>query len=291
MDIIGKEIYHNIKYKNLGRGTITKFDEDYIYVKFDSIDKILKLYFSAEFMRLYSFNDETTVKYLNKLLIDKKQRHSFKELKNIRESANSRIYNLYNIDLSNIPPRNIVKDGILYPILICLSTRSFCIFKEHNAEIRNVIVASIDHNRDINIAAEYCFNCNEYKIDEKSLDYYETTRGKLILRKIFEVDKQKHPFSSIGWKNETLLTSYGYRVGSNGLHIYQRQRLLSYLIDNNIMSLSLVIATIRQQISMFTLMNYNKNIRANIDRQSDLEFLEEKYVVNQTPILGVLQNK
>jgi hypothetical protein len=285
VDLVGREIMHDL----FGIGKIVAQEKYKITVQFSAKETTLVL--NKESKKHYYAVNSATEEYINEIVSTAtvKPAHIVSVVNEI-ESPNRLINPAF-------PVHNIVSNGIFYPIIVCASTRSFCANKMyeyedryHRVEMRSVIVSCLDIDRDVNIAAEYCFDCQSYKIDKISIYMYEEKYGKLILLRREESKPYKGNVSqsSMSWDSATFLAECGYSVKANGMNELQRQRLLSYLIDNEVISLPTVMATIRQAISMGISMNYNRTVEANRKRKNDLDFLENKYLTSDQAISGKL---
>ena len=152
-----------------------------------------------------------------------------------------------------------------------------------------MIVRSLRTNKDVKICAEYCYDCDEYKIDEPAIEHYEKKYGKLILLKRDMNERLTGDFNSIAynWENETPLVALGYSA-ANAYSTEERRNLLSYIIDNKLLDLSHVMFYIKQAISL-GMMNYAHNFDANERRQDDIDFLEGTYLRKSIEYMGELE--
>jgi len=278
--IIGNEMFH----ENYGNGVITAFDGERLTVKFNKDPKEKRFNIYPQFMKLYKFDDAILSSFLNKLS------------KSVVKNKKPLFTSMCDLNINDFSQYNIVNDGKINYIYIHKTTRSFCSFKwdeirncRHNTEIRNVIVRSLSSGSDVNIGAEFCFDCKQYKIDEAGLNHYERKYGQLILMKKLVGEEFSGNLSGItaDWEKSSALADLGYSVRANGLSRMERWILLEYIIDNKIMSATLVIMYIRQAIGIGN-MNIIANREANQKREEDIDFIERKYIFGKNTVRGEL---
>lgn len=275
-----------IIHKKYGNGIIKAFDGEYITVNFSDGTANVRLNISPKYINNYHFpNQSFSSKIVN-------------WSKRIGDCTHTNFKTVTDFDIRSLQVHNIVQYGSLAVVKIKGTTRSFCTFKvdpillrRHLTDFRSVIVGCLGKDAEVNIIAEYCYDCLEYKIDMPALNYYEAMYGKLIILPHRFNDHFIGDISNVSttWNKSTPLKDWGYTVRADGLTKAERQRLLCYLIDNELMLLSDVIFYIKQAISMSVGMNYLQNIEANAKRRDDLSFLEQRYIALQDAFYGKLE--
>ena len=284
--VIGKELVHKGDNLSYGRGIIKGMDRGNIIVRFDAYPKKSRtLSIFPELMWIYHFKDSAVSAFL----------HKQAETNDARR--NCYIDSTIDLDQNELPTYNIVDDGEIHPVIVHRTVQSFCAFKrhpienrDHRVEMRSMVVRSLRTNKDVKICAEYCYDCDEYKIDEPAIEHYEKKYGKLILLKRDMNERFTGDFNSIAynWEKETPLVALGYSAGANAYTTEERHYLLSYIIDNRLLDLSQVMFYIKQAISL-GMINYAYNIDANERRQDDIDFLEGKYLRKSGEYMGELE--
>lgn len=129
----------------------------------------------------------------------------------------------------------------------------------------------------IELCVFYCETCGKY------FDFIESYKAQLRNANIdIETIAAKHVKPSgevihfgqiFDWSKESVLKKFGYSVGYNGLNINVRQRILSFLISSEIMTLK----EVKQYLEMFININGKKsgNAAAKADWEDDLKFINE----------------
>ena len=158
-----------------------------------------------------------------------------------------------------------------------------CVFS-HQTQPINAIVRVSGNNElyDISVPAFYCGYCNKYYILERN--YQELKKYGYICCRVIE-EKQltsndlSDSYSKL--KDKSLLKTYGYNVNQNdGLSDVERQKILTQIVSNNIMSKNEVVAFIEW------LINRSKNIPSHkfaIEKwKRDVKFLNELVAPTKT---------
>lgn len=134
----------------------------------------------------------------------------------------------------------------------------------------------------IELCVFYCETCGKY------FDYIESYKAQLGNANIdIETIAAKHVKPSgevihfgqiFDWSKESVLKKFGYSVGYGGPKKHIRQRILSFLISSEIMTLK----EVKQYLEMFININGRKsgNEAAKADWENDLKFVNEYRIKN-----------
>ena len=155
------------------------------------------------------------------------------------------------------------------------TTNYQCTNRTHDLVRINAIVRVMKRDEiiEVELPAYYCEICNRYYILEN--DYNQLKRYGYICCRIdtFEslINPNNNPFG--GLKDKSLLMNYGYRVDKKtGLSEKQRQDILSFMIDNGIITKSEIINHLTFLVSM------NKKKTRNYDAvqkwKNDIRFVQ-----------------
>lgn len=137
----------------------------------------------------------------------------------------------------------------------------------------------------IQINVSYCYNCKRFFIYYKAYEEYRRKHGRDIMGDIVFLEDSLNAPESFG-RPESILREYGYTVNVNSrLNSSDRQRILRWIIDNNILPKTDVIG----YLSIF--IERGKNIPSWHDAvlkwQSDLAYIQEyKCSSQQTVEIG-----
>ena len=153
---------------------------------------------------------------------------------------------------------------------------------DSNIEYVSAAVASLLNVNEIHIIeVQYCKRCKTYFIDEESLKVFEKKHGTLLFERIFGI----HDFEDTEWGYEyardTVLSRYGYTAQENALTKKERQRVLTYIIENG----KAEKAELKSILSTFINMRGNRCYKAEPIWQEDLKFLNE-YNSNNNRLIG-----
>lgn len=167
--------------------------------------------------------------------------------------------------------------------LIRTNTR-FCINKEHRLHRIKALVC-IDNGYSINeVSAEamYCEGCNHYFISE--LEYEKLCRLGRICSRVITIEEYRRVLESgyHSWAKKSLLRSYGYNVNAQeNLSDRERQRILSFVIENEIMKSEEIISFIEWLIRRNVSRDY---FNARIKWGKDIQ-----YIRGYKPIEGIVR--
>ena len=122
-----------------------------------------------------------------------------------------------------------------------------CINKEHHLHRINALVCIDDGKniKEVTVEAMFCEECIQYFISE--MEYEKLCRrGRVCSRVITLAEYKKITESGFQlWAKKSLLRSYGYNVSAQeGLSDIDRHRILSFVIENEIMRTDEVISFI-----------------------------------------------
>ena len=150
-------------------------------------------------------------------------------------------------DCQDISVENSAKtDNTLYIFdnLICIS----CYKKNHPIVPARYVAVVAKNAKKISLPVHYCTCCNRFFIGAKTLSVFEKLFGKLIIEKkdISEMESGFGYFSP-----ESNLHALGYNVIDGKLTENERERLLIYLVENDLISYAELCATIEQNINIF----------------------------------------
>ncbi len=134
--------------------------------------------------------------------------------------------------------------------------------------------------------AIYCQKCNKYYIYEST--YNEMKKQGYICCKIIKLqeltnlEKSEQSLLFHNWRDKSILKYYGYSVEkSRNLSDVQRQRILAFLIENNIIDKNGIVNYLESFIS---LRKYNRNMKLAIDKwKRDIDFVL-RYKINNSKI-------
>lgn len=169
--------------------------------------------------------------------------------------------------------------------LVRISNR-FCINKEHELQRIKALVC-IDNGKEIievPTEAMLCRECNRYYISELEFEKLSEL-GRICCRVITLIEYKKIMESGYhSWAEKSLLRSYGYTVSAQeGLSDVERHRILSFIIENEIMTIDEIISFIEWLIKR--------------NKSSDFYYARQKwsrdinYVRNYKTIAGVVRVK
>lgn len=167
--------------------------------------------------------------------------------------------------------------------LIRTSTK-YCINREHHLKRIKALIC-VDNGKiikEVSIEAMFCVECNQYFISE--LEYQKLKSQGYICCRIITIEEyikiRESGFDS--WAEKSLPRSYGYTVNAqDNLTDYERHRILSFIIENDIMKADEVIGFIEWLVRKngsdkyyFARQKWNRDIA---------------YVRNYKPVEGVVR--
>jgi len=183
------------------------------------------------------------------------------------------------------------KNEISVEDFLVRTTTRFCVKNNHKLES---IKAYVNIDNGISITkydtwALYCEDCDRYYIRES--DYLHLKRIGRICCKVIEYEEYQQ--MQIGgynnWASKSILRSYGYTVNSIfGLSDKERQRILSFIIENKIMKLTEVIDFIEWLVKKD---KGEKYVNANLKRRKDLDYLKNYTPAKDVCIIGSITYK
>ena len=148
---------------------------------------------------------------------------------------------------------------------------------DHNGVIRKFAYKTKTGFNIIELCVFYCETCGKY------FDFIESYKAQLRNAHIdIETIAAKHVNPSgevihfgqiFDWSKESVLKKFGYSVGYNGLKKHVRQRILSFLISSEIMT----VKEVKQYLEMFININGRKsgNEAAKADWEDDLRYIND----------------
>lgn len=159
-----------------------------------------------------------------------------------------------------------------------------CVNKEHHLHRIKALVCVDDGKniKEVPVEAMFCEECNQYFISEIEYEIL-CRRGRVCSRVITLAEYKKITESGFNsWAEKSLLRSYGYTVSAQeGLSELERHRILSFVIENEIMKPGEVILFIDWLINRHSSKD-NYNARQKWSRDID-------YVRNYKPIEGMVK--
>lgn len=174
-------------------------------------------------------------------------------------------------------------------LLVRLSTPK-CIYKNHKLENVEALIY-IDTDKEIiekRANAFYCSECQQYYITER--EFQKLKSYGRICCKIIEIEEYKNNnIHEDGWQKKSLLRSYGYSVNAQiNLSSRQRHRILSFLIENNILEKERII----DYIEWFIRRNSSSNMEVARGKwEEDLEYLYDYEPATKIIIPKTIQHK
>ncbi len=137
--------------------------------------------------------------------------------------------------------------------------------------------------------AMFCPECDQYYITEAEYSRVESI-GRICCKLVTVEEYRKiHSSKYDTWAEQSLLRSYGYTVNANdNLSAKQRQRILSFIIENDIMSIRRVIDFISWLISKPG--GYNLE-NARRKWQDDIDYLQHYVPATNVVVAGSFTKK
>ena len=152
-----------------------------------------------------------------------------------------------------------------------------CLDNSHKLVPVNAVVNMIKNNMTVNrsFPGMYCSKCDKYFLYENT--YQAMKREGYICCKVikredmnFYNSDSNSPFGN--WQQQSILNLYGYSVDKNkGLTDKQRQMILAFIIENDILSSHKVVDYLE---SFITLRKHNKRMQAAISKwRADISYV------------------
>lgn len=159
-----------------------------------------------------------------------------------------------------------------------------CINREHQLQRIKALVC-VDNGsfiEEVSIEAMFCVECNQYFILESEFEKL-CRKGRICSRVITLAEYKRIMESGFhSWADKSLLRSYGYTVnGQDNLSDRERQRILSFVVENEIMSVDQVINFIEWLINRNSRKDFHT---ARLKWNRDIDFLR-----NYKPVKGVVR--
>lgn len=151
----------------------------------------------------------------------------------------------------------------------------FCI-KNHIIENCRAEVVSISDGQKFIMNVQYCKTCGKYMIDERSFKNY-ISKGMIPALKIVDNRPVEMTVSGIAFKENSVLSLYGYNVQEGKLKDNERRKILVFILENGIADKS----EIKQLLNQFIEINgkQSRNKSAAIKWNEDLMFVND-YKIN-----------
>lgn len=169
-----------------------------------------------------------------------------------------------------------------------------CIFKEHNLEMVNAVVNMIDFKRQLTweetVQVLYCKSCNCYYM--LNADFQRLKRKGYFGCQVITREDQEKRLKTGGttWAAQSDLKLYGYSVNKkDGLTQKERQDILSFIIENNILS----IPRICEYLNWFIKINRRiPNKESAISKwEDDIDFVKNYRVGSKKIKIGTIYKK
>lgn len=195
------------------------------------------------------------------------------------------LWDYYSEEIRSVWPLLRKKVIPINDFLIRTSTMN-CINKEHQLQRIKALVC-VDNGSfiaEVEIEAMFCEECNRYFISDLEFEKL-CSRGRICSRVITLIEYRRIMESGYhAWADRSLLRSYGYTVNvQDNLSELERHRILSFVIENNIMTVDEVINFIEWLIKR----NGRKEFHAaRIKWNRDIEFLRD-----YKPVKGIVRVK
>lgn len=160
----------------------------------------------------------------------------------------------------------------------------YCVNKDHHLHRIKALVCVDDGNKikETETDAMFCAECSQYFISE--LAYKELCKQGKICSRVITIEEYKKINESgfHAWADRSLLRSYGYTVNAqDNLSDDERQRILSFVIENKIMKVDEIIFFIEWLINR----NSGKDFyNARLKWNRDIGFLR-----NYKPVEGIVR--
>lgn len=133
----------------------------------------------------------------------------------------------------------------------------------------------------VDIHGHYCKDCNKY-FDFKNSFLLQLTEKKILVKnvitKLIDEKGQRIMANQLRYdlyNKESILHTYGYRVGDSGIPFNKRREIMDKIINENILHISEIKQILNRNISAF---KRNKRYEAAVsDWKNDLDYLNSQY--------------
>ncbi len=157
---------------------------------------------------------------------------------------------------SKVQPKKNIQQGIIgIADFIVRTSGYYCTNRNHQLQRIKAMVNIMSNGsvREVSTDAAYCPDCNKYYILES--DYYLLKRQGHICCKVVELEElvqnSRNSSAFANWQSKSLLRMYGYNVNQNEmLTSKDRHRILSFVMENKIMSSDEIVNHLQLQIKM-----------------------------------------
>ena len=158
-----------------------------------------------------------------------------------------------------------------------------CISRSHNVETVTAETTNVKTGSSVKINVYYCKQCNKYFVNYEALQSY-------INRGIYPALSYKLvDFNESKLRQASELMMYGYNVREGILSKYERQKILSWIIDAGLMTKGEIIRNLQFKV------NYNGrkpgNANAKARWQDDIQFVSRYVKDNSRAINAVFVRK
>lgn len=127
-------------------------------------------------------------------------------------------------------------------IYVYYKLKNICVTNKHNVISETLLLTNILNEQDIMFNVYHCLDCDEYFINYEVLQNYFSKGVFPDIRYVIMSEEDNQ------WKSKSTLFMYGYNVKNGNLTENQRQKILSYIIDNNIMTKHEIIRNIQSKV-------------------------------------------
>jgi len=178
------------------------------------------------------------------------------------------------------------------PVIIYVYFKSnSCQNKKHNLENVTALIRCQKQQEPIKINVCFCKECLRYFILDTELIQYQKQYGVLFFKRYYDENYLGNDFQDenshyIYYRKHSELWLYGYNVQEGNLSVEERQNLLMYLINKNLLSKSAIISSITRNIKEFEFRERYRN--AVLKWKEDLAFIQNYKIDEQRHVIGKL---
>ncbi len=220
-------------------------------------------------------NDIEVINYMNvSYSINRFARYDIPFVEAYRDKTYKKL--IVKIDEYPLDPKEIDKK-VVY---VYMKLNNSCLHNKHNIENVTMNVSNIRDNRKMDVNVFHCLTCGKYFINYDQLKEYIDKKQ----IPAFKYSIVKGTFDSMNEISELML--YGYTVKEGALRENERQGILAWILDCNLMTKNQIINNIQYKI------DYNGkkelNAKAKIKWEDDLAFVSGYKINTQARIKGSL---